>query len=184
MGSLGAAPTMGPALKCGDMSVFRAVDQGTTLPGTYGQGTEDLPGTGTDVSAKIRSFNWRYNNNLLRDDAYEPGSGLYRARSERERRSQTLTFEVEFEDNTYLNYLTNQNTLGLEFDFVSGTLAGDASLYYGGQVLFPMTKLTSCRVSGGVGTLIASCEALVMDDGTNPTVQATVFDKNTTGLLQ
>ena len=153
VGSLGAAPAMGPALKCGDMKVFRSVNAGTVLPGTYGQGSEDLPGAATDIKAKIRSFRYRYNNNLLRDDAYESGSGLFRARAERERRAQSLSFDVEFEDATYLDYLTAQDTLALEFDFVSGTL-------------------------------IASCEAKVMDDGTNPTVQATVFDQNTTGLLQ
>ena len=184
VGSLGAAPTMGPALKAGDMKWFVGVDQGTTLPGTYGQGTEDLPGTGADRSAKLRSFRWRFNNNLISDEAHEPGAGLYRARAERDRRAQTITFDVEFEDNTYIGYLESQNTLGLEFDFTSGSLAGNSSIYYGANILFPMTKLTIADVRGGVGTLIASCEARVMDDGTNPTVQATVWDKNTTGLLQ
>lgn len=184
VGSLGAAPTMGPALKAGDMKVFRSVDAGTTLPATYAQGTEDLPGSASAISAKIRSWRWRYNNGLLGDDAFEPGSGLYRARAERERRSQTLAFEVEFEDNTYPGYLESQNVLALEFDFVSGTLAGSATVYYGAQFLFPMTKVTVADVRGGVGTLIAQCEAKVMDDGVNPTVQATVFDTNTTGLLQ
>ena len=184
VGSLGAAPVYGPALKCGDMKVFRSVDAGTTLPATYGQGTEDLPGAATEISAKIRSFQWRVNHGLLSDDAYEPGSGLFRARAERARRVQQLSFDVEFEDATYLNYLTAQNTLALEFDFVTATLAGNATLYYGAQVLFPMVKLTRAQPAGGTDTIIASCEGLVMDDGTNPTVQWTVFDKNTTGYLQ
>ncbi len=184
VGSLGAAPTYGPALKCGDMKVFIRVDGGVTLPASYNQGAEDLPGPATEISAKIRSFNYRYNNNLISDDAYEPGSGVNRARAERDRRGQTLSFEVEFEDATYLDYLTAQNVLGLEFDFVSATLAGAATVYYGAQGLFPMVKLTQARVQGGLGTQIVSCEGLVMDDGTNPTVEWTVFDTNQTGYLQ
>jgi len=184
VGNLGAAPTMGPALKAGDCKIFLSVDAGTTLPGTYAQGTEDLPGSATDISAKIRNFRWRYSNGLISDDAFEPGSGLFRARAERDRRSQSVSFDVEFEDHTYLGYLTAQNTLAIEFDFTSATLAGAGTVYYGMNILFPMLKLTSAVVSGGVGSLVVSCEALVMDDGTNPTVQATVFDKNTTGLLQ
>jgi len=184
VGSFGAAPTMGPALKAGDCKIFLSVDAGTTLPGTYAQGTEDLPGSASDISAKIRNFRWQYANNLISDDAFEPGSGLYRARAERDRRAQSLSFDIEFEDNTYLGYLTSQNTLAIEFDFTSATLAGAGTVYYGANILFPMLKLTSAVVSGGVGSLVVSCEAIVMDDGTNPTVQATVFDVNTTGLLQ
>jgi hypothetical protein len=183
VGSLGAAPTMGPALKCGDLNIYRSVDAGTTLPGTYSQSAEDLPGSATTVSAKIRSVNWRYNNDLLMDEAYEPGSGTYRARSERNRRSQSLSFTVELEDNTYLGYLTAQNTLALEFQFTSGTLAGNVTLYYGANIIFPMVKLTATPISGGVGTLLVQCEGKIMDDGTNSTVQAVVWDKNVTGLL-
>jgi hypothetical protein len=184
VGSLGAAPTMGPALKAGDLKIFRSVDAGTTLPGTYAQGTEDLPGSATDISAKIRSFRWAYDNGLLADDAFEPGSGLFRARGERERRSQSLSFDVEFEDSTYLDYVTSENVVALEFDFTTATLAGGSTVYYGMNLLFPMTKVQVVNVTGGVGTLIASCTAKVFDDGTNATVQATTFDKNTTGLLQ
>ena len=182
VGSLGAAPTMGPALKAGDMYIFRGVDQGAGLPATYAQGTENLPGTATTIATTIRSFRWRLNNGLLGDDAYEPGSGILRARAERERLSQSLSFTVEFADNTYLAYLTSQNNLGLEFQFVSGTLAGAATVYYGCNIAFPAVKLTSVTVTGGVGTLIANCEGLIMNDGTGPTVQATVFDKTASYL--
>lgn len=186
VGSLGAAlsaANLGPALKCGDLKIFRSVDAGTTLPATFGQGTEDLPGAATAIAAKVRNFNWRYNNNLLSDDAFEPGGGLFRSRAERDRRSQELAMTIEFEDSTWLDYLTAQNTLALEFDFTSGTLAGAASLYFGAQILFPMVKLTVASVSGGVGTLTVSATGKVMNDGTNPTAQATVWDKNVTGLL-
>ena len=184
VGSLGAAPTMGPALKAGDCKVFISVDGGTTLPATYGQGTEDLPGSASDISAKIRGFRWQYNNNLITDAAYEPGSGLYRARAERDRRAQTLSFDIEFEDLTYLGYVLGENVVALEFDFTSSTLAGAATIYYGAQILFPKTVVQVAPVTGGVGTLMVTCQAKVMNDGTNPTVQATVWDLNTTGLLQ
>uniref|UniRef100_A0A6M3L9E3 Tail protein n=1 Tax=viral metagenome TaxID=1070528 RepID=A0A6M3L9E3_9ZZZZ len=177
VGSLGVAPAMGPALKAGDLYIFQGVDQGAGLPVTYAQGTENMPGTATTIATTIRSFRWRVNNGLLGDEAYEPGTGVLRGRAERERMSQSLSFTVEFADNTYLAYLTSQNNLGLEFQFVSSTLAGAATVYYGLNLAFPSVKLTSCTVTGGVGTLIASCEALVLHDGTGPTVQATIFDK-------
>jgi len=184
VGSLGVAPTMGPALKAGDLNIYRSVDAGTTLPGTYSQSAEDLPGSATTISTKIRDFRWRYANNLIQAEAYEPGSGLYRARAERERRNQSLSFTVELEDNTYLGYLTSQNVLALEFQFTSATLAGAATVYYGANIIFPMVKLTATPISGGTGTQLVSCEGKVMDDGVNPTVQATIWDVNATGLLQ
>ncbi len=179
VGSLGAAVTQGPALKAGDLVIFRGVDQGVGLPATYSQVAtdENLPGTAAAITTTIRTFRWRVNNNLLADEAYEPGTGILRGRAERQRMSQSLSFSAEFADNTYLAYLTSQNNLGLEFRFVSSTLAGNASMYYGLNLAFPSVKLTAVPVTGGVDTLIANCEAIVMNDGTGPTVQATVFDK-------
>lgn len=187
VGSLGtalSATLLGPALKAGDCLVFRSVDAGTTVPATYGQGTENLPGSGTNISAKIRAFSWKYNNGLIGDEALEMGSGLYRARAERERRSQELSMTLEFEDSTWLAYLTSQNTLALEFQFTSGTLAGAATAYFGVQILFPKVLLTVGVVQGGVGTLLVNATGKVMYDGVNPTVRCTTFDQNTTGLLQ
>ncbi len=187
VGSLGAAlsaANLGPALKAGDCLVFRSVDAGTTVPSTYAQGTENLPGSATNISAKIRAFSWKYNNNLISDEAFEMGSGLYRARAERDRRSQELSMTLEFEDSTWLAYLTSQNTLALEFQFTSGTLAGASTVYFGVQILFPKVLLTVSSVQGGVGTLLVNATGKVFYDGTNPTVRCTTFDRNTTGLLQ
>ena len=178
VGSLGAAVTMGPSLKAGDLKIYLGVDQGVGLPATYSQTAENLPATATAITTIIKSFRWRVNNNLLADEAYGPGSGILRDRAERQRMSQSLSFSVEFADNTYLAYLTSQNNLGLEFQFVSATLAGAATVYYGCNIAFPSVKLTAVPVTGGVGPLIANCEALVLHDGTGPTVQATVFDKS------
>lgn len=176
--------TLGPALKAGDCLIFRSVDAGTTVPSTFAQGTENLPGSATNISAKVRSFSWRYNNNLIGDEAFEMGSGIYRARAERDRRSQELNLVLEFEDSTWLGYLTSQNTLALEFQFTSGTLAGASSVYFGAQIVFPKILLTVTSVSGGVDTLLVNATGRVLYDGTNVTVRATTFDKNTTGLLQ
>ena len=187
VGSLAAtlsATALGPALKAGDCLVFRSVDAGTTVPATYAQGTENLPGSATNISAKIRAFSWKYNNNLIGDEALEMGSGLYRARAERDRRSQEISATLEFEDSTYLAYLTSQNTLALEFQFTSGTLAGSATVYFGCQILFPKVLLTVASIQGGVGTLLVNVTGKVMYDGTNVTVRYTGFDQNTTGLLQ
>ena len=187
VGSLGAALTaaqLGPALKAGDMKVFRSVDAGTTVPSTYVQAAENLPGSATDISAKIVDWTWSVKNNMVGDEAFEMGSGLYRARAERDRRSQELSGSVEFEDSTWLGYLHSQNTLALEFNFTSGTLAGAATAYFGAQILFPKVLLTMGKPSGGMGTFKVPFTGKIMYDGTNPTVRVTVFDKNVTGLLQ
>jgi hypothetical protein len=179
-----SATNLGPALKAGDAAIFRSVDAGTTVPSTYAQGTENLPGSATAITTKILDFSWDYRNNLQSDQMFEMGSGLYRARAERDRRSQEVSFTVELEDLTYLGYLTSQNTLAIEFQFTSGTLAGGTNVYFGLQVLFPKLLLTSAVPSGGTGPQRVACTGRTFYDGTNSTVRVTAFDKNTTGLLQ
>jgi len=182
--NLGAAITE-TYLRGGDCKVFLASTPTGTLGGTYQQGVEDIYSTPTTLTTKVLSFNWTYNNNIGQDELYELGSGLYMGRAERDRRNQTLTCALEFEDLTYLGYLTNQTELQLEFDFTSATLAGNATIYYGAQIIFPSVRLTGYRTTGGTGKLIAECESKVMinDESTpDPAVQMVVWNKQGTYL--
>lgn len=172
-------------LKAGDAYIWLGESPSENLPGTWQQHAEDLVGTPTAVRTKFGDFSWKYNNNPAQDSLYEPGSGIYMGRAERDKRSQTLSFSVEIEDLTYLDYLTGQTELQMEFDFMSGVLAGDASIYYGAQIIFPSLKLISCKPTGGTGKLIAECEAKVMenDESTpDPTVEVVVWNKQATYL--
>lgn len=92
-----------PWMKAGNAKIWlhRGYRTGT-YDGSIAQSkaTDDLTGYPEDISGRITSFKWSYDNGLSGDDLYRFESGLTMGAGERVRRSQTLSlqFEMSSED--------------------------------------------------------------------------------------
>ena len=179
VGSAASAITAEPFLKAGDAFAWIKPSPTGALDVDPTPKTLDLDagGSGTDVKALVRSFNWTYNNNISTDDLYEFGSNdgsghAVMGRAERMRRTQEVSFTLELENLTYYNYLASQTELALEVEFISATLSG-GTLYYGAQFQFPSIKLLTANITGGTDKLFADFTGRVMvNDESTPSVTA------------
>ena len=81
-----------------------------------------------------------------------------------------MSFDLEFADSTYLDYLTD----GTEFAFQIQFTSSDS---YQVDLVFPKCRMLDSTVSGGTGTMIESHNVQVMEDPVFGSVDAIVINK-------
>ena len=124
--------------------------------------------TPDDIKARIKSFEWTYNNNGERQ--YGFGSGTAGANDfDFGRRTVDLKFSLLFNDATEMNYFVNQDPIAIEFDLKGALIAATGTMYFGCQLIVPKFKLKSAPLpKGGVGDiLVADFDCDVQSDGVN-----------------
>lgn len=79
----------------------------------------------TDMSSRLKSFSFKWDNKLLDDDGYFPGSGLFRGRHEFSERELSLEFDLLVEtDGQELDRLDSNTNLAIKITAAGETLPG------------------------------------------------------------
>ena len=164
--------------KGGDASIYQGTAP-SSMTAVLGSSQQTA---GVTLSTKIVSLTYSLSNNISADDLYELAGGLVRKRAERSRRTQELSFTIELDSATYLDHLTDQDTLSLEIDNDTGVLGGDL-WNQGFQLTFPELQYRVANVSGGTDKLVVDIEATVQQDASNGSIQVDVFNGQTTEYL-
>tara|TARA_R110000824_G_scaffold152470_1_gene323703 strand:+ start:23384 stop:24475 length:1092 start_codon:yes stop_codon:yes gene_type:complete len=147
---------------------------------TLDPSTSDLASP-TDIAASVRSVTWDFSNNVNIDDLYRVGGGNTLAVGQRSGRSQSLTLDFDYADDTYITALKSQTEYAFQM-IVRGAAAaavGDAGYYHGFNLIFPVMQLQNVEVADDSGTLVNRMTFTVMDDdgGTHKSVYFDVFNE-------
>jgi len=150
------------------------------LPTVANTRVTDLDASGLlALSTHLREIHYIIDNYLLGDEGYGANASETGVRTScpRGRRTQTLTFVLDFNTTTAAvqQYCLNNAgafiPFGFEWSCVTGTLIA-TGYYHGWKLLFPKVQLESADRSGANGPQYLNCTATVQADGTNPTVKA------------
>lgn len=161
--------TAEPSLTAGDTKVF--IGTGTIGSTSLAQSNtvSNISGAPTALDCNLENLSFEAANNLLADaDSYGFGTGKSRCQIERELRSMTLSFGLEF-DGTSLEFerLRNQTDIAIEFNAISGVEVVAASgLFYGWALAFPQIHYSATPLSGGRGKQILEIAADPLEQGT------------------
>ena len=126
---------------------------------------------GTNINAKVRSFQYASEFDVPDELVYEPGGVDKMTRAERLRRSQSLQLGVEFSDTTERDYVLNQTNLDLQIQMVGATGSYDVKL------LFPQFRMNSFPHSGDVGLLTLTQDAAVQQHTTYGSIMIQVANQ-------
>ena len=153
-----------------------------TTPGT--QEVEDISSaTPEDLNARIKSFSWKWNNNLERQSSFGSATGVAQD-IDKGRRTCELSFDLLFNDSTELDYFINQDPAAVEFDLFGSLIDAGGAFKYGLELFVPRFKLKAAPVaSGGVDDiLMVTLDCEVFDDGTNDASLISVYTAQTAYL--
>jgi len=135
---------------------------------------------GTNLDAVVNNFNWTYTNELEGDEAYlfngATANVHARGRGDKIRSSQELSFDLEFANKTYLDYLTG----GTEFAFQIQFTTSDS---YQVDVVFPKCRMLDATISGGTGTMVEAHNVQVMEHAVYGSVDVIVINKQSEYLI-
>lgn len=163
-------------MRFGDVTVNR----GGSFSGSVAGGDLAHGGSPTDLSAKVRSFSYKVENNA--NPVYEMGDqSKYVSRVERGRRwSHELNVQFELEDGSHHTGLTQ----GMEYAFslpIVGSLIED-TYNYRCTLYFPKVVYREAKKSEDDGTLLVDAVFEVLEDATYGSVIAEVHNKVTSYL--
>jgi hypothetical protein len=147
-------------------------------------GTTNLDATPTDVQAKIREVRFGITNLSSLDHMFDFTS-QYPVRNVRDsRRTFELSFTIEQDDHTYVDYLHDATEFAFEVQWKSASLAGAAAQYQGFVLAWPKCWVRDISLpfaQGGRLVNRVTCE--VGQDSTDGQMQCLVWSK-TTGIAQ
>lgn len=137
----------------------------------------DLSGSPTAIKSYVRSIEWRFNNNPDAEDLYRLGAGLGFAAAERMERTQTLTLNYDYQDDTEQTRLTSQTEVAFQWKIRGAQI--ESGFYYGMNLIFPKLQLTTARRGVDRGKLVNQLEFQVLEDTTFGSVILDVFNVQT-----
>lgn len=158
----------------GKVKCFLEAAPNIAVRATPAQGSINISaGAGTELTARLLSFEFSHNNALDVQDGYYPGTGLVRGRLDHGE-GRTAHIKVTLIVNpatlaTERGYFTAQTGLALELNLDSGVLvAAGGTFKFGFDLIVPLLHLAP--ITRGVQTDWATItlEGDCMDDGTNP----------------
>lgn len=162
-------------LRYGDVTLTR----GGAITGTVALGTLAVGSSPTDLSAKLRSFNYRIDN--LAQPIYEIGDQTKQvSRMERGRRwEHTLNCQLEIEDTSHHDAMLAGTQYVLHIPIVGGVIGGgDGSLNYRCELYFPLVEyMESPKSYDDRGILIVDAVFKVLEDATFGSVIAEIHNK-------
>lgn len=176
-----------PWLRIGAAKLYLKDTAGTpiTIPTTPSQSAANLGGAEVDLSARVLSWMFRWNNNIPADFGYRPGGGDVRSSLDPTRRSGTVTIRLQMyseDEATYLGYYTMQNKLALELNLkmVQASVAGGVitvggAMFAGVILLIPRVQFRPFTRGQQNQLEYLDLEARVFDDTTNPMTVGFVY---------
>ena len=151
-----------------------------SIDATPAIGTQAISGgTPTDISVRLKSFEFTRNNNL--EGNYGFGSQVLQE-LEHKKRENTISLELQFLDETYLDYFNNQTNMALDIEFIGSLVSG--SDHYAVKLVIPKFRLAAAPTpTGGVGDFVTcTFDGQVYNDTTNPDVILVVQNSQETYL--
>ena len=147
------------------------MENGTNIsisPDPPSQSGEDISsGTPIALAPRIKSFTWKFMNNLERQHGF--GNSGLATDIDKGKRAVELTFDLLFNDIVEINHFLNQDPMAVEFQLAGGVIDSGGAFFFGFELKIPRFKLKSAPLpQGGVDdalTMTMDCE--VFDDGTN-----------------
>jgi len=123
-----------------------------------------VSGSEVDVSSRLRKWELKVNNNLMKDDGYYPGSGNYRGRCLYGRRTAEFNFTLELEESAQveLTHLANNQELKAIVT-VTDALIEDTS-YHGFVLTVPKLKYKMTPIGVEDGKQIYNVECNLFYD--------------------
>jgi len=162
------------------MAGIAKVWSGTGYDGSVSQNktTADLSGS-SDLTSRIVSANWGYNNNCNVDDGYYWNGDGVLERAVRGKRSQTLSMTLELDAGAAeLASMTSLSNKGIEFEvYGSSKVDGDGANYFGFNLIFPLVNIVKWKpmgLSGDIMTVDVECD--VLQHATHGSVLLTVYN--------
>ena len=170
-------------LRWGDAKIYLRDVTGIspiTIPSTPSQTASNLGGSPINISTRVLSWTWTWNNNLVPDFGYRASTGAVRGNFHPTKRSATISFTVECDsadEATHLSYYFTQAQLALELNLNSGTLiAATGAFKYGVIMVLPRLQLTAIPRGETNQLENLTFTANILDDTTNPQVAIWVYD--------
>ena len=127
---------------------------------------------GHNIGGEVKSFEWKFNNNLTPETTVGSGLSGYADRAKRTGRTQTLSLGREFRDYVF------QQHIDLNDDFVVYAIAEGAEFdtghKYTVQVVFPQVRVLTAPIGVDANRLSEALELQILEDGTYGSVVAYV----------
>jgi hypothetical protein len=158
-----------------------------SIAATPAQGSENISsGTQDDLTSRLLSFEWTFNNNLRADLGYYAGGGQVRSDLEYGRRESRISLTIKALSTTWateLGYYENMDPCAIEINVDMGVvITGSGTFNYGFILIIPLTKLDPIErgVQDDFHTITLAGD--VMNDGTNDEVILYVYNAQQTYL--
>jgi len=168
-------------LRLGDAKLYLKNTAGTpiSIPSTPSQTTANLGGSEVNISSRILTWTFRWNNNLQPDFWYRAGAGTNRADFAPTRRAATVAVRLQVDSATEaaeLAYYAAQSQLALELNLNSGTVVASTGTFkYGFILLIPRVQMRPITHAQTNQLEDFQFEFRVEDDRTNPQSVGWVF---------
>lgn len=150
-----------------------------TIPATPSQTAANLGGSEVDISSRVLSWMFRWQNNLQPDFWYRPGSGLVRNEFHPTRRMATVSLKLQVdstEEAATLGYYLSQTPLALEMNLNTGILiATGGAMFYGVILLIPRVQFRPFTRGNTNQLEDLTLEARVISDKTNDEATGFVY---------
>jgi hypothetical protein len=160
-------------LQCKNGYIWRESGPNIAIDATNTQGLANISSsTPTDLKARIKKFNFKWNNNL-EGIGFGAGSGGTYSDLDYKRRSAELALTLSFNDASEIAFYEAATALACEIEIKGALIVVGGSMYYGMDLIVSRFKLKKAPLpQGGVNDLL-TCEYTcdIEDDGTNPAVK-------------
>ena len=153
--------------------------------------TSDIGGGPDNLTGRMQSMTWNFNNNPESDDLYRVGSGANRAAWERGEPLQTVDLDFDYKDEAALAHYEDQEDLALQWiikgdsienvnadpDGAGRLAAGNIVFSYGINLLFPKLRYTGYTRSVAAGKQIVQANFQVLQHATHGSVILDIFNQ-------
>jgi hypothetical protein len=174
-------------LRWGDAKLYLLDTNGAalTLPEDPAQGETNLGDEAVDLSVRIRQWRLVHDNRLADEAGYRPSTGLYRGAFHPVRRRTLLSIELDCLSDTeelLLGHYLTQSRLACELNLDSGIAIDGGEYRYGLVLIVPRLRFRRVTRQERDEFDTLTLEGRVHADGTNPVLQAWVFNAQPTYL--
>jgi len=154
-------------LKAAIASAWYETDADISITPTLVQAAEDISiATPEAIKARLESFDFTWKNNLKGQFGF--GADVFQD-IDYERREAELKATLLFANSAEMDLFENQNKIAIEFDFKGSIIASGGTMYYGFQLVVPLSYLKTPPMpkGGAKDSLRVELDFNIYNDGTN-----------------
>ena len=129
----------------------------------------------TSIASTTRSISWDYDNGINPDDLYRVGGGNVLAVGERSGRSQTVTIDFDYSDDTYIDAMNAQTDYAIQW-MVRGAAHASDSNWHGFNIIWPYVRIQSLEVADDNGTLVNRAVFNILEDTSSDDFHSVYLD--------